>query len=326
MRAAATAAETVFRCSCRRGSAFPRRRRGATTAADGSGVAPRSLLVLPFRFPRRYPNRRGYSGETPGRQANSSAVDDKTSNGNNNNGSISGGTVPGTGGTTIQGTIPSNGVGGFAVDQYAQVENSFTSEEVASFGRLIRDANPLHGATTRTPEQATAAAAATSATGTIPAEIRNHPMFQVRRGKEGEGDGSPAPVSAVAPSPPGQPPRPRAAIVVHGIFVASMFSRILGTLLPGSVYLNQTLEFRKPVFVGDAVRARISVRKVRNLGRRGVVLCCDTDAFVAPRGAEGGDSKEAGEDCCVTGKAEVWVVDGAVAEPATAIEEERERT
>ncbi len=43
--------------------------------------------------------------------------------------------------------------------------------------------------------------------------------------------------------------------VVHGMLVASLCSTLMGTYLPGRrcLYLAQTLEFRKPVFVGDVV-------------------------------------------------------------------------
>ena len=41
--------------------------------------------------------------------------------------------------------------------------------------------------------------------------------------------------------------------VVHGMLVASLFSRIVGTMLPGkgALYLSQSLQFTRPVFPGD---------------------------------------------------------------------------
>ena len=43
--------------------------------------------------------------------------------------------------------------------------------------------------------------------------------------------------------------------LVHGMLVGSLFSRFVGMYLPGKhcLYLSQTLEFKQPVFIGDAV-------------------------------------------------------------------------
>lgn len=53
--------------------------------------------------------------------------------------------------------------------------------------------------------------------------------------------------------------------IAHGMLVAGTISAVLGTRLPGpgAVYLGQTLQFRAPVFLGDAVTARVEVVKVR---------------------------------------------------------------
>ncbi len=53
--------------------------------------------------------------------------------------------------------------------------------------------------------------------------------------------------------------------IVHGMFVASLLSGILGERLPGpgSIYLGQTLRFEAPVFVGDTVTASVEVTAVR---------------------------------------------------------------
>lgn len=49
--------------------------------------------------------------------------------------------------------------------------------------------------------------------------------------------------------------------IAHGLLVASYFSTILGTKLPGpgSVYVSQSLKFRAPVHIGDTVVARARV-------------------------------------------------------------------
>ncbi len=67
--------------------------------------------------------------------------------------------------------------------------------------------------------------------------------------------------------------------IVHGLLTASLVSTIVGTRLPGmgSIYVSQTLRFRRPVYVGDVVRAEATVREVHRARRR-VVL--DTRCFV----------------------------------------------
>ena len=50
------------------------------------------------------------------------------------------------------------------------------------------------------------------------------------------------------------------ACVVHGMLVGSLFGAIVGQRFPGAIYVSQTLEFRKPVFVGETVRATIQVQ------------------------------------------------------------------
>lgn len=42
--------------------------------------------------------------------------------------------------------------------------------------------------------------------------------------------------------------------IVHGMLLASFFSKIVGIYFGKNIlYLNQTLEFRKPAFVGDKI-------------------------------------------------------------------------
>jgi acyl dehydratase len=53
--------------------------------------------------------------------------------------------------------------------------------------------------------------------------------------------------------------------VVHGMLVAALISRVLGTALPGpgTIYLGQTLRFVKPVYLGTPVTVEVEV-----IGRR----------------------------------------------------------
>ena len=61
--------------------------------------------------------------------------------------------------------------------------------------------------------------------------------------------------------------------IVHGMFVASLLSGILGEELPGpgSIYLSQSLRFEAPVYVGDTVTATVEVSAARE-GKRIVTL------------------------------------------------------
>lgn len=84
--------------------------------------------------------------------------------------------------------------------------------------------------------------------------------------------------------------------IVHGMLVASIFSSIFGTLIPGSVYLDQTLKFSRPVHIGDQVTGRIEVTRVRQLQGKRFVFCETTVRSATD------DSIEH-----IRGKATVWV-------------------
>eukprot|EP00529_Nitzschia_sp_RCC80_P037036 CAMPEP_0113444314 /NCGR_PEP_ID=MMETSP0014_2-20120614/2603_1 /TAXON_ID=2857 /ORGANISM="Nitzschia sp." /LENGTH=152 /DNA_ID=CAMNT_0000335323 /DNA_START=1 /DNA_END=457 /DNA_ORIENTATION=+ /assembly_acc=CAM_ASM_000159 len=56
--------------------------------------------------------------------------------------------------------------------------------------------------------------------------------------------------------------------VVHGMLVAALFSSIFGCIAPGCVYLNQTLDFKKPVYVGDTVAAGSTLKGYDHGGKK----------------------------------------------------------
>lgn len=82
--------------------------------------------------------------------------------------------------------------------------------------------------------------------------------------------------------------------IAHGMLTAGFISNLLGTHLPGpgSIYLQQTLNFKAPVVIGDTVTARVEVveilvekKRVRlkttcTNGEGTVVL--EGEAFVSP--------------------------------------------
>jgi 3-hydroxybutyryl-CoA dehydratase len=52
--------------------------------------------------------------------------------------------------------------------------------------------------------------------------------------------------------------------IAHGLLSASFFSALFGTKLPGygCVYVSQSLNFRRPVYIGDTVKASIEIYKI----------------------------------------------------------------
>lgn len=64
-------------------------------------------------------------------------------------------------------------------------------------------------------------------------------------------------------------------IVAHGMWTGSMISTVLGTELPGpgTIYLEQTFKFLKPVTIGDTITARVTVSS-KDPVKKTVVLDC----------------------------------------------------
>lgn len=58
--------------------------------------------------------------------------------------------------------------------------------------------------------------------------------------------------------------------IAHGMISASYFSGILGTKLPGSgcVYTSQTLNFKRPVYIGETVTATVTITEIDEGSRR----------------------------------------------------------
>lgn len=62
-------------------------------------------------------------------------------------------------------------------------------------------------------------------------------------------------------------------LIVPGFLTASLFSAIIGTRFPGfgTIYLNQNLSFRKPVFPGQSVTAIVRVKELFPEKRRALL-------------------------------------------------------
>jgi len=76
--------------------------------------------------------------------------------------------------------------------------------------------------------------------------------------------------------------------IAHGMLTAGLISAVLGTKLPGegSIYMNQTLSFRAPVYLDDTITVTVEVVKIHE--RKPVVtlktVCTNQDDVVVLEG------------------------------------------
>ncbi len=65
-------------------------------------------------------------------------------------------------------------------------------------------------------------------------------------------------------------------IVAHGMWGASLISAVLGTQLPGpgSIYIDQSLHFHRPVGLGDTITVTVRVAKKTEEKHRVILDCC----------------------------------------------------
>ena len=84
--------------------------------------------------------------------------------------------------------------------------------------------------------------------------------------------------------------------IAHGMFLGSLFSRLVGMYLPGRhcLYLSQTLNFLKPVYVGDEIEV---VGEVYSRHEAVQSLVMKTELYVLP------------DQLAVSGKAHVMVLE-----------------
>ena len=63
--------------------------------------------------------------------------------------------------------------------------------------------------------------------------------------------------------------------ISHGMYVGSLFSKLFGMDLPGngSIYVSQTLKFKRPVYFGDTITAKVIVKDI-NVERNRVYFDC----------------------------------------------------
>jgi 3-hydroxybutyryl-CoA dehydratase len=71
--------------------------------------------------------------------------------------------------------------------------------------------------------------------------------------------------------------------IAHGLYTASLISAVIGTRLPGpgAIYMQQTLNFKAPVRIGDTVIARVEVTELSDKGHRCRLHCtCEVDGNI----------------------------------------------
>lgn len=78
--------------------------------------------------------------------------------------------------------------------------------------------------------------------------------------------------------------------IAHGLMSASYFSALFGTKLPGEgcVYVSQNLKFRKPIYIGDTVKAVVTIKDIDIKKRR---LFFDTVCTVTEKIVISGDAE-----------------------------------
>jgi acyl dehydratase len=166
------------------------------------------------------------------------------------------------------------------------VERRFSVEQIEKFGDLVQDKNILHSPPSSWEDAVTEMPHLEA--------VKDSGLIQFSNQQQQNDDGSDASSSSTMIKP-----------VVHGIFVSSLFSSIFGSLSPGCVYMNQTLQFANPVFAEELILGRIEIQKIRRWRRGGVVLQCHTTASVGHDEDNGTFTKDA-----VTGVANVWLPSG----------------
>ena len=81
--------------------------------------------------------------------------------------------------------------------------------------------------------------------------------------------------------------------IAHGLISAGFISAVLGTKLPGpgTIWVNQTLKFKAPVYIGDTVVACVTIKEIVSERQRAFL---DTICSVADK-------------VVLEGEAEIWV-------------------
>lgn len=201
------------------------------------------------------------------------------------------GTIPfggGTGGGGLNNTDDDDN-GLLRVQQFAEVERSFTAQDVAAFGALVGDQNYLHQEWNRN--------------GTITTDenfdFLNHPLVCWKNSASDENE--------IQDNNNSNNENQTSKILVHGMLVSSLFTCLIGTQLPGAVYLKQTLNFKKPVYVDEIVVGRVTLTKIQRKKGKGLYLKFDTIVYDSTRSITSSANSDTKNDICVEGEAAAWL-------------------
>jgi acyl dehydratase len=66
--------------------------------------------------------------------------------------------------------------------------------------------------------------------------------------------------------------------IVHGILLSSLFSTLFGRTISSSVYISQSLNFKRPVYVGSKLTAKMVVKSIDKKSK-GYFLKCNTICY-----------------------------------------------
>lgn len=154
----------------------------------------------------------------------------------------------------ISSTIPHLGQG-VQVGQYATTRRTYTANDVERFASCVQDFNPLHTAMD------------------WETMVDENPFWKIHHENDlirfDETEDSDTTTTTTTTLP-----------IVHGMLVSSIFSSMFATLGPGCIYMNQTLNFEKPVYINATVVGTIEIEKIRKWRKGGVVVQCRTEVTV----------------------------------------------
>ena len=170
----------------------------------------------------------------------------------------------------ISGTIPYLGKG-VKVGQYVTMERIYSNDDVSKFSSLIQDFNPLH------------CSLSSSEVDADNNNIRNNNLEENLLQSEQQKMRDAHEAAGLVEYYEENNSENERRSLVHGMYVSSIFSSLFANLAPGCVYVNQTLDFIKPIFVHDTVVGWIDIEKIRNYRRRskdgGIVVQCRTRVY-----------------------------------------------
>ena len=171
----------------------------------------------------------------------------------------------------IRGTIPSRtsldqhdtSCCTLEINQYAEMERSYTYNDVRLFTSLIGDQNPIHQLI---PQQ-------------------QHPTNENASSNKAQNRSAESVQPDISLKDVSVQDSNHLKVIVPGLLVGSLFSAIIGTLIPGAIYIRQSYDFRHPVHVSDTIVGRIVITKLRPIHRHshphGTYMICQTLVYNA---------------------------------------------